>query len=121
MSNFDLAKIVFEAENGPVGDQLMGAPILDVWYLILTPDHFIRARGAVVGHPGIDDPYITTSPVIGFDVENRWMRTRSRFYRLGHDLNVGPEMSVVGALSHEYAQRYLAEARKLLMQDISVH
>ena len=66
----------------------------------------LRAAGDLSGHPTISDPFVTTSPVLGFDLGAEWMRTRSRWYRLGepddHDHFVSTE---------EAAQRLLAALR----------
>lgn len=71
-----------EAERGPAPGDLDAAPMLSQWWLGESDFSIIVAKGDVSGHPDITDPFVTTSPVLGFDVAGGWMRTRSRWYRL---------------------------------------
>ena len=70
-----------EAERGPTPEDLELAPVLRLWQLEIDGS-ILRAVGMCDGHPLISEPYLTTSPIIGFDVAAGWMRTRSRWYRL---------------------------------------
>lgn len=83
----DLLTALDEAEAGPEPDDLQDAPMIDNWFLIWRDGDLIRAGGDVHGHPTIDDPWVTTSPVLGydydFDREEGWLRSISRWYRLG--------------------------------------
>lgn len=83
----DLLVALDEAEAGPEPDDLQGAPMIDNWFLIWRDGDVVRADGDVQGHPTIDAPWVTTSPVLGydydFDREEGWLRSISRWYRLG--------------------------------------
>lgn len=77
---------VEEAERGPGPNDLDDAPVLTNWYLGIE-DGVLLAAGDVTGHPLIAASTLTTSPILALDAEAGWMRTRSRWYRLGppHD------------------------------------
>jgi len=63
---------------------LSTAPFLDDWYFSLYPgSDDLCLCGRVRGHPRLVDGLITTSPLVAISVENGWVRTCSRFYRLG--------------------------------------
>ncbi|MBB3987987.1 hypothetical protein GGQ68_004341 [Sagittula marina] len=93
----DLLAALDEAEAGPQPDDLPDAPVIDNWFLIWRDGDVVRADGDVHGHPTIDDPWVTTSPVLGysydFDREEGWLRSISRWYRLGRlrEVPVGAE------------------------------
>ena len=89
-----------QAEVGPGPGDLDGAPRIDGWSLIID-GQILRAQGDLTGHPTISDPWVTTSPVLGYDAEAAWMRTRSRWY-------------VLGALTAPLAPEYEAAAQRLL-------
>lgn len=75
-------------ERGPSSDELFDAPQLNPWRIEHQGEGErmeIHLYGGVRGHPEIDDPYLTTSPVVGLDPDHGWARTRSRWYRLGPD------------------------------------
>lgn len=109
---------IAEAEEGPTPEQLDGAPEISNWFLIWRDGDLVRADGDVSGHPTISEPWITTSPVLGyhfdFEKEEGWLRSRSRWYRLGrmrvidtgHD---DPRRACVDAM--EAAQFVLARYR----------
>ena len=82
-----LLAAIDEAEAGPIPGGLEGAPTIENWFLIWRDGDHVRADGNVHGHPTIDDPWITTSPVIAYeyDFEKQvgWLRSISRWYRLG--------------------------------------
>lgn len=82
MQPSELLAAIDEAERGPLQGALDTAPVLTRWWLIVD-GHFIRAAGEVTGHPTISQPFLTTSPVLALDDEAGWMRTRSRWYKLG--------------------------------------
>ena len=87
MSCDDFLSAVEQAEAGPSSGDIDGAPMIDNWFLVWREGDAIRADGDVSGHPEISDPWVTTSPVLGFqydfDLETGWLRTMSRWYRLG--------------------------------------
>lgn len=114
----DLLAALDEAEAGPEPDDLQGAPMIDNWFLIWRDGDVVRADGDVHRHPTIDDPWVTTSPVLGydydFDREEGWLRSISRWYRLGRLREVpvnstSPEQSRRDALSA--ASHHLARQR----------
>ncbi len=104
MTSEALLAAIADTERGPGPTDLKDAPVLNRWWLM--PDGILlRAAGDLTGHPTIFDPFVTTSPVLGFDASAGWMRTRSRWYKLGvpddrHD-----------AAINEAAQRLLAALR----------
>jgi hypothetical protein len=114
----DLLVALDEAEAGPKQDDLQGAPMIENWFLIWRDGDVVRADGDVHGHPTIDDPWVTTSPVLGYDYdferEEGWLRSISRWYRLGRLREVPvnstrPEQARHAALSA--AKRHLARQR----------
>jgi hypothetical protein len=58
------------------------APCLDDWTAMQTALG-IQLMGQVNGHPSLGDRSAVTSPVWIADPHDRWVRTLSRFYRLG--------------------------------------
>lgn len=105
----NILDIMAEAERGPTPEQISNAPRIDGWW-IADLGGYLRARGDLSGHPDITDPFVTTSPIFGFDAAAGWMRTYSRFYRLGQPL-VLEGLILVDAVPLDLAQRILAEAR----------
>jgi hypothetical protein len=68
---------------GPSGDELAAAPLLTEWRWVVTVLG-IRLIGTVVSrrHPRTRD--VMTSPIWAADPHGgRWVRTTSRYYRLG--------------------------------------
>jgi hypothetical protein len=61
---------------------LDAAPRLNDWVAMLTPMG-VQLMGQVSGHPLLGDRAAITSPVWIADPQGRWVRTLSRFYRLG--------------------------------------
>jgi hypothetical protein len=101
----DLLTAIDEAGRGPESNDLENAPVLTFWWL-MADGNLLRAQGDLSGHPTISDPFVTTSPVLGFDAEAGWMRTRSRWYRLGPPADPEHLMTI-----NEAAQRLLAAMR----------
>lgn len=101
-----LIAAIDDAERGPGPGDLDGAPDL-LWWRLVAEGVALRAAGLVRGHPLIDDPWIETSPVLGYDRDAGWMRTRSRWYRLGDPAD--PDH--IAALDPA-AQRLLAALRR---------
>ena len=77
------------ADRGPIDEELVEAPLLDNWRVEDWGDH-LRLYGSCEGHPEIDDPFVTTSPLLRISFENGWARSRSRWYRLGPNLELPP-------------------------------
>jgi hypothetical protein len=112
----EIEELLGSAECGPSPEELAVAPKIDGWWLELIGG-WLRARGDLSGHPDISDPHVTTSPVIGFDVDAGWLRTRSRFYRLGRPLDLGG-MRMPGAVPADVAQRLLTDIRAGLRGEV---
>lgn len=84
--NFEEAlRAIADAERGPTDEELSDAPYVNHYRLERTGESGQRIYGQLHGHPTIDDPYVTTTPLFGFDPDEGWARTRSRWYRLGSD------------------------------------
>ncbi|MEH2524197.1 MULTISPECIES: DUF6634 family protein [unclassified Bradyrhizobium] len=58
------------------------APLLRDWVPVATPAG-LHLVGRVVGHPVLGDRRVMTSPLWWADPDGEWVRTLSRFYRLG--------------------------------------
>jgi hypothetical protein len=61
---------------------LQRAPLLKEWIAAVTPLG-VQLVGYVTGHPMHGDRAVATSPVWFADPDGNWIRTLSRFYRLG--------------------------------------
>jgi hypothetical protein len=94
-----------EAERGPAPSDLDSAPMIDGWGF-LADGNLLRAQGDLSGHPRIRDPWVTTSPVLCFNVAAAWMRTWSRWCRLGEPFRPSSPKSDAAA------QRLLAAWRQ---------
>ena len=62
------------------------APLLEDWAPTMTPQG-LRLVGHASGHPVFGDRAVLTSPLCFADPEDRWVRTLSRFYRLGSSVD----------------------------------
>jgi Family of unknown function (DUF6634) len=70
------------AGKAPTAADLDEAPILDSWVPAVIWQKVLA--GSVTGHPLLGSrPFIRTSPLYVLDLEQGWVRTWSRFYRLG--------------------------------------
>ena len=78
----------------PDDKELRSAPVLKAWVVHGSPPHFFFA-GSVTGHPLIlDGRWCVTSPVIAYDgLLGGWIRTVSRWYRLGRPFRTGDQES----------------------------
>lgn len=71
----------------PTDADLAGAPVLEGWMWVEVRGHPCLA-GVVMGHPKIVDGHrCVTSTVMAIANDERWVRTVSRFYRLGRPLS----------------------------------
>lgn len=61
---------------------LKQAPLIEDFVIAQTP-HGLQLIGHVSGHPLLGDRAVATSPLWFADPEGIWVRTLSRFYRLG--------------------------------------
>jgi hypothetical protein len=68
--------------RAPFVSALLETPHIDEWTAMLSPMG-VRLIGRVTGHPLLGDRPGVTSPLWAADPEDRWVRTTSRFYRLG--------------------------------------
>ena len=62
--------------------ELVNAPLLEDWAPAVTPQG-LRLAGYATGHPVFGERAILTSQLFIADPEGGWVRTLSRFYRLG--------------------------------------
>lgn len=76
----DLVQIGTGAGSG--ADELANAPLITEWRTVLSPLG-LRLLGSVTDHPLLRDRAAMTSQVWAADSEGRWIRTLTRFYRLG--------------------------------------
>ncbi|MEP5761699.1 MAG: DUF6634 family protein [Litoreibacter sp.] len=116
--NFDeVLNAIADAERGPTDEDISNAPCVNHYRLERTGECAQRIYGQVRDHPEIDDPYVTTTPLLGFEPDAGWARTRSRWYRLGPDwLLPNPEERDEMARA---IQRLLKAARKWVIDEIS--
>jgi hypothetical protein len=76
----DISRI--RAGEAPTQKDLETAPILDRWHFGVRPSPCVL--GLVYGHPVHGDRrLIHTSELFAIDTVSGWVRTWSRFYRLG--------------------------------------
>lgn len=71
------------AGSRPTAEELIRAPLLTNWRLLIAPDG-LRLTGEVVGHPVLGArKRIATSPVYAIQpARHSWARSWNRFYRL---------------------------------------
>ncbi len=81
----EVLRAIADAERGPTDDELSDAPYVNHYRIETIGKSVQQIYGQVQGHPTIDDRYVTTTPLFGFDPEEGWARTRSRWYKLGPD------------------------------------
>lgn len=68
----------------PDADTLAACPLIDQWSTLFYPDTTeLSMQGLVTGHPELSHGSIITSPIRAMDFREHWIRTHSRFYRLG--------------------------------------
>jgi hypothetical protein len=68
--------------TGPVASALATAPLLVDWRGVLTPTG-LRLAGFAAGHPRLGNRPVLTSQIWAADADGHWVRTLSRYYRLG--------------------------------------
>jgi hypothetical protein len=72
----------------PVSQLLLNeAPLLEDWSPTVTPQG-LRLVGYATGHPLFGEGAVLTSPLCFADPEGAWVRTLSRFYRLGSSVDL---------------------------------
>ena len=79
----DLERIA--AGGAPTAAELAGAPLLADWRSILSPVG-LRLMGRVSRHPRLGDTNAMTSQLWAAGGDSTWIRTLSRFYKLGKPL-----------------------------------
>ncbi len=67
--------------------ELDNAPLLEDWGPTLTPQG-LRLVGYATGHPAFGEGPVLTSPLCLADPDGAWVRTLSRFYRLGTSIEL---------------------------------
>jgi hypothetical protein len=65
---------------------LQKAPLLEDWAPAVRPEG-LRLIGYATSHPLLGDRAVVTSPVWFADPDGTWVRTLSRFYRLGSPID----------------------------------
>jgi hypothetical protein len=65
---------------------LQKAPLLEDWVPAITPQG-VQLIGHVTGHPLLGDCAAVTTPLWFADPNGAWVRSLSRFYRLGPSLD----------------------------------
>lgn len=107
-----------KAGMGPTEAQLRDAPLIEAWQP--RPSHQHRLVGFVEGHPHIHEGHITTSPVIAVGEGRKWVRTISRYYRMGRsiaEINELDELPVIGLYkpltTHSFEQLDSDEKRRI--------
>lgn len=76
------------AGAAPSVDDLARAPLITDWHGTLSPLG-LRLAGLVAGHPLLGDRAALTSQLWAADPGGQWIRTLSRFYRLGEASPIG--------------------------------
>ncbi|MCW2282582.1 hypothetical protein M2323_000343 [Rhodoblastus acidophilus] len=80
----DLEKIV--AGLGPTAAELASAPIIDNWSFVPRPE--MALAGLISGHPLLGTKHGITSEIFALDETRSWVRTWTRWYRLGRQAGV---------------------------------
>ncbi|EKS34518.1 MAG: hypothetical protein GY844_11515 [Bradyrhizobium sp.] len=70
------------AGTAPTARELAGAPLIVDWRCALTPTG-LGLAGFVAGHPLLGTRSARTSQLWAADAGGRWVRTLTRYYRLG--------------------------------------
>lgn len=77
--------------SAPTAADLAQAPLIDHWRTRVTP-FGLRLSGIVFGHSRLRGNAALISQLWAADSDDRWVRTMSRFYRLGKP-DLGSEVS----------------------------
>lgn len=81
---------------------LRSAPLIEDWVLAQTPSG-LQLLGHVSGHPWLGDRMAGTSPLWFADPDGKWIRTLSRFYRLGPPASPEDLREILTATADAYA------------------
>lgn len=68
--------------DGPLAADLSAAPRIDRWRPVMTA-HGICLMGWISGHPRLESCHGMTTQIWAADEGGRWVRSLSRYYRLG--------------------------------------
>lgn len=117
MVMMSMLEILNEAEHGPTPEQIENAPFLDRWWIADFHSR-LRAQGDLSGHPDLPSAFVSTSPLVGFDAEAGWLRSRSRFYRLGKP-HVLPGSTLKNSIPLDIAQRVLSDMRTMVRAQLN--
>jgi hypothetical protein len=77
------------AGTAPSVQELVDAPLIVDWRCVLTPVGLSLA-GFVAGHPLLGNRPARTSQLWAADPDGRWVRTLTRYYRLGISFERAP-------------------------------
>ena len=80
----DCDRLEFGRPVSPI--KLQTAPVLEDWVPVVTPEG-LRLIGYASGHPVHGDRIVMTTPLWFADPNGGWVRSLSRFYRLGPPAN----------------------------------
>lgn len=83
--------------EAPTGAELANAPLIENWSVVLTPMG-LRMDGFVSDHPLIGAGHTLISQLWASDANGRWVRTLSRFYRLGWSAD--PDLPAIAGSKH---------------------
>jgi hypothetical protein len=83
----DLERI--RAGTAPSAEELANAPLIVDWQCVLTPVGLSLA-GFVAGHPLLGTRPARTSQLWAADAGGRWVRTLTRYYRVGISADRAP-------------------------------
>lgn len=76
-----------QAGDGPTEAELAAAPLIDQYSKVYVPVPCLV--GLIHGHPGMDNGPGRTSDLWVVAPDQGWVRTMSRYYRLGRALDEG--------------------------------
>jgi hypothetical protein len=68
--------------TGPTTSDIATAPLLVDWHGAITATG-LRLAGFAAGYPRLGNRPVLTSQIWAADADGRWVRTLSRYYRLG--------------------------------------
>lgn len=116
MRKAELLAAVEAVDIGPSTEDLDTAPYMDHWRMELWGKE-LRLYGRCEDHPEIDDPDVTTSPILALDLGEGWARSYTRWYRIGPNHITDQEDEWEATLSE--TQRYLAALRFQLRSELT--
>lgn len=117
-----LAAVDRGAPSAPSAEELAAAPLLENWLIVGVSDAHAIMLGDVAGHPELGSEEITTSHLMLLDPERKYMRTTSRWYRLGAPLPVG-ELGFIWAMADRRAEKMgiTGDAKQEVARAMAIH